>query len=77
MDRLKEFALDVLDLIIAIVLVGVLSLLLLGAVLGAVKDGVIGIIILVIAVILGIPWAMGFVDDRYYKWKRKRKKADK
>lgn len=92
MDRLKEFALDVLALIIAIILGGV-SFFILGVIAygiimyipSAFASGVIwlyigftlGLIVIVVLMMLGLSWATDFVDERYYKWKRKRKKADK
>ena len=92
MDRLKVFALDVLALIIAIILGGV-SFFILGGVVYSIISMVgeaiqakiflssvlffIGMIIFIIVTVLGTSWAMEFVDERYYKWKRKRKKADK
>lgn len=92
MDRLKEFALDVLALIIAIILGGV-SFFILGviaySIICMVGEAIqtkiflssvlffVGMIIFIIVTALGVSWATNFVDDRYNKWKRNRKKADK
>lgn len=92
MDRLKEFALDVLALIIAIVLGGV-SFFILGVIVYSIIMMIgeilvarallsvvlllVGMTIFIVVAMFSLSWATDFVGDRYYKWKIKRKKADK
>lgn len=91
MDRLKEFALDTLALIIAIVLGGV-SFFILGVIVYSIVTMIgeilvaralnrwlllVGMTIFIVVAMFSLSWATDFVDDRYYKWKIKRKKADK